>query len=144
MAEEYTGPERRVMERRKDQCVLCDTLWHHHDNDAKEHRDLVCRKIDSKADRGELHGMKTFVTVLVTITCLVIAGQAIWLRSDIASVKSEAIQAAIKTDATIHDGFATLHRRVSEQTTERERNDSEQSRQLNEIKNQITIITWRL
>lgn len=105
---------------------------------------MVCKKIAAKADGSELRGFKVLITALVTIVCLVVAGQAAWLLMGIKDVKQEAVSAVSKTDALIHDGFATLHRRVTEQAAAREQMDNDQSKQLSEIKNQIGVITWRL
>ena len=121
-------------------CPLHDLLQ----TETKEHRKIVCDKIAAKADGKELRGLKSLITILVTITCLVVAGQAVWLLNGINSVKTDALAAVNKTDHAIEQGFSTLHRRVSEQTAAREANDAEQSKQLNAIQSQISVITWRL
>jgi hypothetical protein len=133
--------ERRIADepRRKDDrhvCPLHDILQ----EDTEKHRDMVCKKIASKADGSEVKGLAKLIMILVSICCIVIAGQAIWLRSDSA-----------KLDVKLEHGFSTIHRRISETVNKIEdnnkiriENDSAQTRQLSEIQGQLGTITWRL
>jgi hypothetical protein len=115
--------------RREDQCALCETLWGHHDKDAAEHREMVCNKIKTKADAKELRGVIRLVAILVTITCVVVAGQAVWLRQDISRVDYR---------------IERVHQRVSDNITDRERSDFEQNRQLSTINTSIQTLSIRI
>jgi hypothetical protein len=94
---------------------------------------MVCDKIKEKASNSEVKALSKLIAILVSLCCLIVAGQAIWLRSDIS-----------KTEKTIADGFATLHRRISEGANERIANDTLQNKQLGEISREIGIINYRL
>ena len=76
----------------------------------------------SKADKDLLQEkassiMKT-LSILVGIFCLIVAGQAIWLRSDIKEIKVET---------------QTIHRRITETDTNREA-----------LKDKLTDLQWSL
>ena len=133
--------ERRTAEepRRKDDRHVCPV----HDliqNDTADHRDMVCKKIAAKADGSEVRGLARLIVLLVSICCIVIAGQAIWLRAD-----SE------KLDKKIDDGFTTIHRRITDTTRSIDEHakiridgDTAQMRQLADIQGQLGVMSWRL
>jgi hypothetical protein len=128
--------ERRKHERRAD---WCDGVCAQHEiiqNGTKEHRQIVCNKIaevkvamEQKANNSDLRGLMKFVSVLVAICCLIVAGQAIWLKSDISSIMSS---------------IQRLNVRVTESTAERIKTDIEQTHQLDTISGILGTINWRL
>ena len=146
--------EKRTIIRRKDDKLLlehCSDLEtmvcpvHFQDREeTKEHREMVCKKIAGKADVGQVKSVLYVVSILITICCLVVAGQAWWLKSDIHDVKVEAVKAVEKTDLKIDTGFQTIHRRISENNDIRVKNDEEQTYKLNEIKNTLNVVEYRL
>ena len=125
--------------RRKDDrhvCPLHDLVQ----SETADHRKIVCDKIAMKADGSEVRGLTKLITILVSICCIIIAGQAIWLRSD-----SE------KLDKKIDEGFSTIHRRITdtnksieEHANVRVENDAAQMQQLSAIQGQLGTINWRL
>lgn len=133
--------ERRTADepRRKDDrhvCPLHDLIQ----TETDDHRKLVCDKIAKKADGTEVRGLSKLIAILVSICCIVIAGQAIWLRSDSA-----------KLDDKIDNGFATIHRRITETNKSiedhakiRSENDNQQMQKLADIQGQLGTMTWRL
>lgn len=120
---------------------------------SREHRTIVCGKIktvkeDTEKDlsalrayhdqdmedlklgiNGELRGMMRFVSVLISIAVLIIAGQAMWLRSDISDVGAK---------------IQRLNQRVSEGVDDRVKTDHEQTKQLGEISGKLDTMSWRL
>jgi hypothetical protein len=112
--------------------------------ETKEHRDLVCKKIAGKADVGQVKNILYIVSALITICCLVVAGQAVWLKSDMKDIRVEAIEAVKRTDAKIESGFGTLHRRITEGSEIRAKNDEEQTQKLNDIKSTMSVVEYRL
>lgn len=110
-------------------CPLHDLVWEHHDQDAKEHRTLVCGKIEKKADTGELKGLKLFVGSMVTVCCLIVGGIALWLRSDIGKVEGN---------------LARVHQRISEQTDQRVSGVEKVNSSLSEIKTSLDVVNYRL
>ena len=125
--------------RRKDDrhvCPLHDLVQ----SETADHRKLVCDKIALKADGSEVKGLTKLITILVSICCIIIAGQAIWLRAD-----------SQKLDEKIDNGFATIHRRITETNKSieenakfRVENDTAQMQQLSAIQGQLGTINWRL
>jgi hypothetical protein len=145
--------QRTIIRRQEDRTLLqhCSDLEdmvcpvHFQDKaETEKHREMVCKKIAGKADVGQVKNILYIVSTLITICCLVVAGQAIWLKSDIHDVKVEAVKAVEKTDSKIDAGIQTIHGRISENNDIRVKNDEEQTYKLNEIRNTMNVIDYRL
>jgi hypothetical protein len=104
----------------------------HHDKDLNE----VKTDMDKKADKSDIRGMIRLVSVLVAICCAIVAGQAIWLKSDISKVSSEV--------AAIAPSIQRVNVRISESMNDRIKTDFEQTQKLESIAGQIGTVNWRL
>lgn len=102
-----------------------DALKSYHDTDLVE----VKNELQTKATTNDLRGIMRFISVLMTIAVLVIAGQAMWLRSDISEVSSK---------------INRLNQRVTEGVDARVRMDLEQTKQLDDISGELRVVSWRL
>lgn len=135
---------RRVYPQNDDaRCVMCDYFrsdqeekWINHNDETKSYRSLTCQKlteiktlIEKKADKeiveAKTSGIIKLLTVLVGICCIIVAGQAIWLKSDIGEIKTET---------------KTIHKRISETDTDREALKDK----MNDIQWSINALTSRL
>lgn len=141
-------------ELRKLKCPVHDLIQ----DEAKEHREMVCRKIGKKADEAELKNVvKTMalvgkiIAILLPLCVVGLAGAFAWIKSDLGTIKTEAIAAVKTTDNKIDEGFKTLHRRISENADIRESNDKEQikqmtdqTKQLEDIKSSLKLLDYRM
>ena len=101
------------------------SLREYHDADLEDIKVEIAKKADGK----DLRGMLKLVSILIGICCAVVAGQAVWLKSDIGTVTA-AIQ--------------RLNIRVTEGANDRMVTDIEQTKKLESISGQLGTITWRL
>lgn len=131
-------------------------LWKHHDEERQNFREIVskdqglaCGKIkkleefhirdvgevkqalEKKADKNELKPVTRTIGILITLGCLVVgsimSGSLIWIKADMATAKTERIEAInhaqaaiVSTNKVLTDGFANLHRRITENEYKRE------------------------
>lgn len=134
---ERNGPGRRKSDH---VCVFHDLLQ----AETKEHREMIRKKIAAKADDSALRGLKGLIITLVSISCLVIAGQAVWLMESIKDVKQDAISAVKATDSKIDVGFSTLHRRITENINDASEDRNEIKKQLNTLATNQAVTNHRL
>jgi hypothetical protein len=128
--------ERRIKERRADWCNGVCSQHEVIQNGTKEHRQIVCAKIaevkvdmEKKANHSDLRGLMRLISILITICCLIIAGQAIWLKSDISGVTSSIQRLNVRITETVNDRVAS---------------DVLQLQKLGTIEGQLSTINWRL
>ena len=128
--------DRRINERRKDwPCGVCAE----HEiiqNGTKEHRSIVCAKIAevkdtvrNKADIKDLRGAMKTIAILVGICIAVVAGQAVWLKSDIAHIGNIVQRVNVRITETVNDRISM---------------DIKQTQQLGAIEGQLSTINWRI
>lgn len=105
---------------------------------------MVCQKIGKKADMA-------LVSILVVLGIAVVGGGMVWLKSDIATVRTDAVTAVKNTDANIAKGFEKIENRMVDQNTKidahadiRIRNDNEQLQKLVFIEGQLRTMDYRL
>lgn len=120
---ERSGPGRREYDRCV--CALHDLLQ----DETKDHRKMILDQIKEKANSSDLRGLTKLVAILITICCIVVAGQAVWLRTDISSLANSTHR---------------LNVRLTEATDERVRIDIEQTKVLEHISGQLGTVDWRL
>lgn len=135
MKKSWDGTDRRVEERRRDfkpKCALCDIIQ----SSTKEHREVVCAKIaevkvnmEKKANHSDLRGAMKTIAILVGICIAVVAGQAVWLKSDISGITSSIQRLNIRITETVNDRVAS---------------DVQQLQKLGTIEGQLCNIGWRL
>ena len=133
---EWNGHERREHERRNNwPCGVCAE----HDviqNGTKEHREIVCGKIaevkksmEQKADNKDLKGAMKVITILVGVCIAVVAGQAVWLKTDIMNVGSMVQRVNV---------------RITEKENDRVTTEIARTQQLGEIQGELKNINWRI
>jgi chromosome segregation ATPase len=131
---ERDGPGRRADDKAK--CPWCDLRWdaqedkwenHHEETTAwrtkvcrevGEIKDIVKTKADKEIVQEKTAGIMKTLTILVGICCLIVAGQALWLKADIKEIKSET---------------QTIHRRITETDANREA-----------LKDKLTDLQWSI
>lgn len=137
-------------------CADHAVKWEYHDKDATEHRTLVCGKIakletehnsemtelkrdmkekasvldvEKKANQSDLKGMVKLVSVLIIICSAIVAGQAVWLKSDLSGVSASIQRLNIRITETVNDRVAS---------------DIQQLQKLSSIEGQLHTIDWRI
>jgi hypothetical protein len=146
-AKKWDKNERRIAERRTGWCIGECAVHDLIQDETKEHRETVCSKISNlksdylrdidevksqmngKASHSDVRGLMKLVSVLVAICCLIVAGQAIWLKSDISGITSS---------------IQRLNIRITETVNDRVKTDMEQSAKLETIDGKLGTINWRL
>jgi hypothetical protein len=131
-------------ERKDNRALVCGkiaNLKEDHIREVKEVKETMAeleknvqRKADievlhTKANIADLKGLMKFMSVMLGVCCLVIAGQALWLKSDISAINSS---------------IQGVHRRITETVNDSITRDEKQAGKLSVIENDISKITWRL
>lgn len=124
---ERIGPGRRKED--ETVCALHNLLQ----DETKDHRKRVCDKISLKADAKDMAELRWFIGILVTVSMLVFAGMGAWLKMDLS-----------RQNEVIEKGFASTHRRITENASIRETNDKEQVEKLGSINTKFELVTQRL
>jgi hypothetical protein len=111
-------------------------LKEYHDKDLEE----IKLDIAKKADFKDLKGMLKLVSILIVICCAIVAGQAVWLKTDSTSNRD-----MLKHEIdNVANSVQRLNIRVTTSTAERMATDMEQTKALGEIAGELKTTNWRL
>jgi hypothetical protein len=137
-------------------CADHHVMWEYHDREKDDHRTAVCGAInkleqehrcdmeelnleikskadaidvEKKADSKDLRGLMITIKILIGLCCLIVAGQAVWLKTDIANVSTLVQRVNIRITETVNDRVAT---------------DIEQTKKLGYIEGELKTISWRM
>jgi hypothetical protein len=69
--------------------------------------------LNSKANSSDLRGLMKFMSVMVGICCIVIAGQALWLKSDISHITDTFVE-QIKKLSSIEGDIGKINLRLTQ------------------------------
>lgn len=138
MADPWDGHERRKNERRKDWCDgqcphLGEVKYNHRKEMTELKRDMREKasvlEVEKKASNSDLKGMVRLVSVLIILCSTIVAGQAIWLKSDISGMVASIQRLNIRITETVNDRIAS---------------DVQQLQKLGTIEGEIKTIGWRM